>query len=238
LQVVVGIVKRVERFGVFVSIANSALTGLAHVSELADSYVGDPAAKFQPGHSVRVVVMALDRNKSHISLSTRPSVLAAAGVRVEGGGTSGSESDGGQVEQEGQLGGAKRRRVVGAPVAIDADLEDVLAAAYDESDSGSTQTSDAGLAGDAEADVEARQEVSSGDGEGEEGLEPDIAADDADSTDSNEEDNADEQQMAGTAWPAGSTQHGYAINTRSCCSQHLSCPVGINMSHCQIHLRR
>jgi hypothetical protein len=49
-QTVRGRVRRVERFGVFVTLAGSAgLTGLAHISEVADEKVEDLAQLFQAG---------------------------------------------------------------------------------------------------------------------------------------------------------------------------------------------
>lgn len=48
-QVLRGRVKRVEKYGVFVDIAGSSLTGLAHISEVADAFVQDIAKLFNPG---------------------------------------------------------------------------------------------------------------------------------------------------------------------------------------------
>lgn len=48
-----GIVKRVEAFGVFVELSGAGITGMAHISELADDFVKAPADVFQPGRGER-----------------------------------------------------------------------------------------------------------------------------------------------------------------------------------------
>ena len=47
-QIVRGIVRKVEKFGVFVQLEGLNLTGMAHVSELADGFVQDPGQLFKP----------------------------------------------------------------------------------------------------------------------------------------------------------------------------------------------
>ncbi len=48
-QTVSGRVKRVEGFGVFITLAGSGLTGLCHISEVADEKVANLPSLFQPG---------------------------------------------------------------------------------------------------------------------------------------------------------------------------------------------
>lgn len=48
-QIVRGRVRRAEKFGVFVRIDDSAVTGMAHISEVADERVDDLPAMFKPG---------------------------------------------------------------------------------------------------------------------------------------------------------------------------------------------
>ena len=52
-QTVSGRVRRVEGYGVFVSLAESGVTGLCHISEVADEKVTDLPSMFQPGQGVR-----------------------------------------------------------------------------------------------------------------------------------------------------------------------------------------
>lgn len=51
-QVVRGCVRRAERFGVFVRIDDSAVTGMCHISEVADERVDDLPAMFKPGQGM------------------------------------------------------------------------------------------------------------------------------------------------------------------------------------------
>ena len=48
-QTVSGRVKRVEGYGVFITLAGSGLTGLCHISEVADEKVTNLPSLFQPG---------------------------------------------------------------------------------------------------------------------------------------------------------------------------------------------
>lgn len=48
-QIVRGTVKRVEKFGVFVRIKDSPITGMAHISEVADEHVTDLSELFKAG---------------------------------------------------------------------------------------------------------------------------------------------------------------------------------------------
>ena len=55
-QTVSGRVKRVEGFGVFITLAGNGLTGLCHISEVADEKVANLPSLFQPGqggHSIQ-----------------------------------------------------------------------------------------------------------------------------------------------------------------------------------------
>ena len=74
-QSVRGRVRRVERFGVFVTLTGSArLTGLAHISEVADEQVADLAQLFQPGQgapSLRISLQAACVPRSAVAASYR-----------------------------------------------------------------------------------------------------------------------------------------------------------------------
>ncbi|BDA47226.1 probable protein RRP5 homolog [Coccomyxa sp. Obi] len=72
-QVVRGRVRRSERFGVFVRIDDSAVTGMCHVSEVADERVEDLPAMFKPGQGVRAKVLSVDAEKQRLSLGLKPS---------------------------------------------------------------------------------------------------------------------------------------------------------------------
>ena len=72
-DVVQGRVTRLEKFGAFIEIA-PGLDGLAHVSELAWSRVGDPSEVLKVGQDVSVKILkieTLDDGKLRISLSLK-----------------------------------------------------------------------------------------------------------------------------------------------------------------------
>ena len=51
-QTVSGRVRRVEGYGVFITLAGSGVTGLCHISEVADEKVTDLPSLFQPGQGM------------------------------------------------------------------------------------------------------------------------------------------------------------------------------------------
>lgn len=65
-----GIVTNVTRFGAFVDIGVHQ-DGLAHISELADRFVKDPAEVVKPQQRVTVTVLDVDTERKRISLSLR-----------------------------------------------------------------------------------------------------------------------------------------------------------------------
>ncbi|MFA6960515.1 MAG: Tex family protein [Opitutaceae bacterium] len=65
-----GLVTNVTAFGAFVDIGVHQ-DGLVHVSQLADSFVKDPAAIVKPGQKVSVTVTEVDLTRGRIALSMR-----------------------------------------------------------------------------------------------------------------------------------------------------------------------
>jgi protein Tex len=65
-----GIVTNVTAFGAFVDVGVHQ-DGLVHVSQLADSFVKDPAAVVKPGQKVSVTVTEVDLTRGRIALSMR-----------------------------------------------------------------------------------------------------------------------------------------------------------------------
>src|SRR6185436_5750209 len=65
-----GIVTNVTAFGAFVDIGVHQ-DGLVHVSQLADSFVKDPAAVVRPQQTVMVTVTEIDLARQRIALSMR-----------------------------------------------------------------------------------------------------------------------------------------------------------------------
>jgi uncharacterized protein len=65
-----GIVTNVTNFGAFVDIGVHQ-DGLVHISELSHQFIDDPRKVVNPGDQVQVKVMAVDLDKSQISLSMK-----------------------------------------------------------------------------------------------------------------------------------------------------------------------
>ncbi|CAK9113743.1 rRNA biogenesis protein RRP5 (Ribosomal RNA-processing protein 5) (U3 small nucleolar RNA-associated protein RRP5) (U3 snoRNA-associated protein RRP5), partial [Durusdinium trenchii] len=69
-----GSVQALKEYGMFVRIDNAdRLSGLVHLSELADEHVSDPSTKYAVGDRVRVVVISVDKEKRRLGFSTKPS---------------------------------------------------------------------------------------------------------------------------------------------------------------------
>ena len=68
-QIRTGIVRSVRDFGAFVDL--DGVDGLLHVSEMSWKRVQDPNTIVQPGQTVKVVVLRLDREKRKISLGLK-----------------------------------------------------------------------------------------------------------------------------------------------------------------------
>jgi len=65
-----GIVTNVTAFGAFVDVGVHQ-DGLVHVSQLADSFVKEPATVVKPGQKVTVTVTEVDLPRNRIALSMR-----------------------------------------------------------------------------------------------------------------------------------------------------------------------
>jgi uncharacterized protein len=72
-----GLVTNVTNFGAFVDIGVHQ-DGLVHISEISEKFVDDPRKVVNPGDSVTVRVLAVDLDKTQISLSMRLDPKAAA----------------------------------------------------------------------------------------------------------------------------------------------------------------
>lgn len=108
-----GIVTNVTNFGAFVDIGVHQ-DGLVHISELSHQFVEDPRKVVSPGDAVKVKVLAVDLDKSQISLTMKleekPKVerpkQEARGPRTGGGGQS---KGGPRRDQKGGKGGKDQR---------------------------------------------------------------------------------------------------------------------------------
>ncbi|KAL8783841.1 MAG: hypothetical protein Q9213_004331 [Squamulea squamosa] len=73
-QIVTGKVRKVEDFGVFIVIDNSAnVSGLCHKTQMADRKSPDPKKLYNEGDSVKAKVLKIDRDTRRISLGLKAS---------------------------------------------------------------------------------------------------------------------------------------------------------------------
>ncbi len=86
-----GIVTNVTAFGAFVDVGVHQ-DGLVHVSQLADSFVKEPAAVVKPGQKVMVTVTEIDLARKRIALSMRSKPELGARPALGGGGTPSSRT--------------------------------------------------------------------------------------------------------------------------------------------------
>jgi rRNA biogenesis protein RRP5 len=132
-----GRVRRVEPFGVFVELRGGGgapgggPVGLAHVSELADGFVKDPAALFAVGQAVLGRVLSVDRAAGRLALTLKPSLAAGAAEEA-----SGSESEGG--------GGADFDEALAAAAGAESGGEEEEEEADKEAEGGSEEESEEG----------------------------------------------------------------------------------------------
>jgi len=70
-DVVRGVVTQVKPFGVFIKLAQSSLSGLAHISECSDARIADLAAHYEAGDKVRAKVVKKDDAARKISLGLK-----------------------------------------------------------------------------------------------------------------------------------------------------------------------
>eukprot|EP00899_Mesostigma_viride_P026493 jgi/Mesvir1/7028/Mv09156-RA.1 len=101
-QVVMGTVKRVESFGVFITVENSRVDGLCHISEASDKFTEDLNSIFAVGQKVQAAIIKLDVDKKQLSFTLKSAKVkeakAAAALAAAGKGADGSGSEDGAVD--------------------------------------------------------------------------------------------------------------------------------------------
>ncbi|KAG0146834.1 hypothetical protein CROQUDRAFT_62357 [Cronartium quercuum f. sp. fusiforme G11] len=84
-QIVFTVVRKIERYGLFLRFLNSKISGLCHTSQMFDEEVpgalkSDWAKKFSEGLKLKARIMSVDLEKQKVSLSIKPSMV---GVQVK-----------------------------------------------------------------------------------------------------------------------------------------------------------
>jgi rRNA biogenesis protein RRP5 len=68
-----GTVSRIEDYGVFVQVASSSVSGLAHKSECSDNYIKNLSSLYDPGDLVKILVLKKDEEKKKLGFSMKAS---------------------------------------------------------------------------------------------------------------------------------------------------------------------
>ncbi|GAB4851487.1 hypothetical protein Ancab_030889 [Ancistrocladus abbreviatus] len=75
-DVISGRIKRVESFGLFITIDNTNMTGLCHVSELPHDHVDSFGDKYRVGDRVTAKILKVDKERHRIALGLKTSYLS------------------------------------------------------------------------------------------------------------------------------------------------------------------
>ncbi|KAI4310641.1 hypothetical protein MLD38_035604 [Melastoma candidum] len=73
--VVPGNIRRVEPYGLFITIHPSNLVGLCHKSQLSDDHIEDVGSKYKAGEDVKVKILKVDQDRQRISLGMKDSYI-------------------------------------------------------------------------------------------------------------------------------------------------------------------
>ncbi|KAI5671713.1 hypothetical protein M9H77_12077 [Catharanthus roseus] len=74
-DVITGRIKRVERYGLFVTIDHTNVVGLCHISELSDEHVDNIETKYKAGERVTAKILKVDKERNRVSLGMKNSYL-------------------------------------------------------------------------------------------------------------------------------------------------------------------
>ncbi|KAK0646068.1 hypothetical protein B0T16DRAFT_412562 [Cercophora newfieldiana] len=112
-RLVIGRIRKVEDFGVFITIDGSAnLSGLCHRSEMADRAVKDARTLYNEGDKVKAIILKVDEQQKRINLGLKPSYFKDADddeMDVDGddaGAPLGNDAESGEDEEMSDAGGA------------------------------------------------------------------------------------------------------------------------------------
>nr|GMD39703.1 rRNA biogenesis protein RRP5 isoform X1 [Ipomoea batatas] len=72
-NIISGKIKRIEPYGLFISVDRTNLVGLCHVSELSDDHIDNVQSRYKAGDTVRAKVLKVDKDRHRISLGMKNS---------------------------------------------------------------------------------------------------------------------------------------------------------------------
>ncbi|KAL6864274.1 hypothetical protein J3F83DRAFT_743211 [Trichoderma novae-zelandiae] len=102
-QIVTGVVRKVEEFGAFILVDNSAnVSGLCHRSQMADNPVKDATKLYKEGDKVKARVLEVDTTKRRINFGLKPSFFEDEDTDMDSGSEDGALLDGEDENDDGE----------------------------------------------------------------------------------------------------------------------------------------
>ncbi|XP_047328490.1 rRNA biogenesis protein RRP5 [Impatiens glandulifera] len=74
-DIVTGRIRRVEKYGLFISIDHSSIVALCHISQLSDDPIDDIASMYKAGEQVSAKIIKVDEDKQRVSLGMKSAYL-------------------------------------------------------------------------------------------------------------------------------------------------------------------
>lgn len=81
-DMVLGRIKRIEAYGLFITIDEANMVGLCHVSELSDDQVDNIESKYRAGERVKAKVLKVDEERHRISLGMKASYMTTDNYKI------------------------------------------------------------------------------------------------------------------------------------------------------------
>ncbi|MCO5551934.1 hypothetical protein L7F22_005441 [Adiantum nelumboides] len=82
-DMVTGVVTRVESYGIFISISNSKIVGLCHISQVSDSRISNLEVLFKLGDRLQAKVSKVNEDKKQISLGMKDTYIKEMHAKEE-----------------------------------------------------------------------------------------------------------------------------------------------------------
>ncbi|RVX09623.1 rRNA biogenesis protein RRP5 [Vitis vinifera] len=74
-DIIFGTIKRVESYGLFITIDDTNMVGLCHISELSDDHISNIETKYKAGERVAAKILKVDEERHRISLGMKNSYI-------------------------------------------------------------------------------------------------------------------------------------------------------------------
>ncbi|KAF8403960.1 hypothetical protein HHK36_012067 [Tetracentron sinense] len=102
-DIISGMIKRVESYGLFITIDHTNIVGLCHVSELSDDQIDDIESKYRAGERVMAKILKVDEERKRISLGMKNSYMRGDSTHILSDDRSDYASDGNGGIEDSQI---------------------------------------------------------------------------------------------------------------------------------------